>query len=705
MRNIVSGFLGIALGAALGVQAATLPVQDGFETYVDGTKLNTLGGTGWGASSDEVIIKTVTNVADPVLGTNAVFVPAWMAATNLVTAADLSNVWVDVTADASMGMDPGVVKADAVDAAMTVQLFLDTNGFPVVWNPSSNAWLVCSQDVWQTSASAFNTSRWVRLSLCQNYSNKTASLFMNQHLMLTGLRFIDTNQTAYARFMAVSGYSVTSYLDQVSMNYSPPASLTADVDDDGMADAQEIQLYGNIGTWRRLVLTAAALASGGPSATGGTVTLSTNSIVPGSNVTCSLAADIAYAVAAIQTNGITAVSVSGEARTASRTISNIWADTAVTGVFAYTARRYVPGDYATLQAAVAASLAGDTIVAAAGDYSNPLTLDRSLTLVGTNVTLLGALTLNGGVTGTLSGCQGLVVSGGVTVATGGLLVLSNGVIDLGTLTVQSGATVQVVNATSLTVNGVLYSGDHTFAYGWESALIPQTPPYADAFDTYSTGDRLDHLGYVGWTASSASVTVQTSRVQSGQAVVVPVMDSLSSTMTASASTNVWIDFYFQDDNRIAVESLQSDALDTNLAVQAFIGTNGYVTVYNPDLGGWDVCSTDAVGVAVAQALPTQTWARLTFNVNYARGRAAVFVDGRLLRQDLRFINAALTNSGSFTVQGGYMGPTYLDTYRVLTNASGIVSGDSDGDLLSDAWEIDKYRSIFLSPIGTEYLIR
>ena len=683
--------------------AVTVPVQEGFEGYADGTMLSALSNQGWGASADTAVIRTVTNVADAVRGTNAVFIPGGVTVTNSISSVSQTNVWVEMVLHPSMGMSPDLVGPEAVDPGMTVQAFLDTNGCPVVWSPSGSTWLVSTQDYWHTSVSTFNTSQWERLTFCQNYSNKTSAVFLNGHLMLAALPFIDTSRTSYGRLEADGGASVTSYLDEVSAAYIPPADLTADLDHDSMPDVQEIQLYGNVTTWRELAITSAAVANGGPSATGGAVTLSTNQVLPGGQVSCTLTAAIAYAVSSLKTNGVVAASYSGLPRTASYTLANIWSDITVTGVFAYTARRYVPGDYATLQAAVTAAYQGETIVVSAGFYTNDVALGGGVTLTGTNVTILGALTIGAGATGTLAGCSGLVVTGGVTVA-GGCLVVSNGTVNIASLTIQSGGTVQVVNASAFVVNGVTYTGSRTFVTGWEVTLVPQTPPYADTFERYGVGAKLNQQGYAGWVASSDGVVVETGEAQSGQAVVVPPGDTITSTMTASPSTNVWVEFYYKDAIRIPIEDILTNDVDASMAVQAFINTNGYVTVFNPELSRWDVCSNDARGTAVAPLAAT-AWPRVTFNQNYLRGRTAVFLNGRLLRQELRFINTNLVNSGRVEVDSGTDGSTYLDTFSVRISSVGIVSDDADHDGWPDALEIDMFGNTSQSLSGSVYLLR
>lgn len=783
--------------------AATFPVgPEGFESYADGTTLNSLSNQGWGASSDEVVIRTVTNVADLVRGTNALAIPMGLIASNAVSSLAASNVWVDVYAHNSRCMAADGPGSANVDTNMTVELFLDTNGFPVVWNPASNLWLVCTQDYQNTSILNF-TSEWERVTLCQNYSNKTVTLFLNEHLLFTGLPFINTNQTFHERLQAEGGVAVTSYLDQISMNYTPPANWTTDLDNDGMTEAQELQLYGNTTTrsWRAITvtntgfgtvttngfgsgvvtnggsfdvkpgatntfwlaasngyyvadaktngstvgsilsgqytsnalctwtnilpdglsngtfeavfavkphLTVATLATGGgPSPTGGIATLSASEMFPvNDQVICALTADVAYAAASVRTNGVLATTFGGQSRTASYTISNITADMTVTGVFAYTGVRYVPGDYPTLQAAVSAALTNDTIIVGANVYTNDVTLDKSLTLIATNVTLDGALTVTTGTTGTLSGCQGLVVTGGVTVANGGLLMVNGGSNNVGTLTIQSGGTVQVVNATAFIANGTTYNGTFTFVYGWDVGLVKQALPFFDTFEAYPIGAQINNQGNFGWSASSAGVVVQTNQVQSGRAVEVPAQAVFSGTMATTASSNIWVEFYCQDTNRVPFETATTNQVDPGMAVEAFITTNGYVAVFNPDLGGgqWDLCTNDARGVSVSN-LANDAWVRITINQNYARGRAAVFLNGRLLRQELRFINTTLVNSGKFEVDAGYGGPNYVDTYSVRTNWVGIVSADADNDAWPDAREIDLYGNTRMVPMGSVYTIR
>jgi hypothetical protein len=201
------------------------------------------------------------------------------------------------------------------------------------------------------------------------------------------------------------------------------------------------------------------------------------------------------------------------------------------------------------------------------------------------------------------------------------------------------------------------------------------------------------------------VVIQNTVAQSNQAVEIPARAYLASAMTTTPASNVWVELYYQDTNRIPDSMVLPGIVNTNVAVMAFINTNGYVTVFEPVSNQWDVCSNDARGVSVS-SLANDAWVRITVNENYTRGKAAVFLNGRLLRENLRFINTNLVNSGRFEVRGGSAGPTYLDTYSVRTNWVGVVSDDRDNDAWPDAMEIDLYGNTSKDPgVGSVYVIR
>jgi hypothetical protein len=180
-------------------------------------------------------------------------------------------------------------------------------------------------------------------------------------------------------------------------------------------------------------------------------------------------------------------------------------------------------------------------------------------------------------------------------------------------------------------------------------------------------------------------------------------------VAATPASNAWIECYYLDTARMTYDQLATLDVDVNTTVSLFVMTNGYVTVYNRDLGGqdvggWEVCTNDLAGVELRVA--DGAFARITVNRNLARGRAAVFVNGRLIKQELRFVTASPVGSFRVELDAGLSVSTYFDTYSVRTSYVGIVSTDADNDTWPDAYEIDRNGNTQQSPgVGTVYSIR
>ena len=133
----------------------------------------------------------------------------------------------------------------------------------------------------------------------------------------------------------------------------------------------------------------------------------------------------------------------------------------------------------------------------------------------------------------------------------------------------------------------------------------------------------------------------------------------------------------------------------------------YLTVYNPESGAggaFNVLSNDIFGKPVA-ALSTSDWPRIAVNVNYMTRRAAVLLNGRVLIQQLRFINTNQANCARFECDAGMTGPTYLDDVNVWTNGDSVTSLDGDGDGFSDAVEINQCVDVLMWPRGSVFKIR
>jgi hypothetical protein len=694
----------LAVAFAGAGRAATVPPwSESFETNPVNSVIGSFAG--WFASDADVVVQTNV-VWSEALGTNAVIVPPGRVVSNLVTSAVSTNVWFEFFLTNSGAMAADSLGADAVDSNMTVELFVETNGYPVVWHPASNAWLVCSNDYWNTRVIDFNTNAWMQFTVCSDYGNKRSAVFLNQHLLLQQVRFIDTNRDKSGRFELDTGSSLTQYFDQVSALYTP-SNMPVDLDNDGMADADEIQLYGSVGVRHRPVITVVQPAHGSIAPS------NSFEVMPGGSTSFTFHADAAYVVEKVYTNGQSVVAFMGQnTRVASWAWNSIFtnglSDGTVSALVSYVATRYVPQDgYATIQDAMTAAAPGETVIVSNGTYTGNVALSNGVALVGTNVVVSGNLSVAAGTTATVWNSSGLVVSNGTTTVNG-MLVVSNGTVDLGTLVFGDGASVRVVGATSLTANGIVMTGTFTLDASWQQTLVRQTPPFADDFERYPVGQAMSGAGLFGWsTPVGSGVQVQTNHVKEGpglKAVEIPAEAVLSNALLAAASSNVWMEWNYREAGRIDEGQYVLSESDSNLAALVFINTNGYVALFDPEATGFRVLSNDVWGHSVTN-LTTSDWPRLAVNLNYRTRKAAVMLDGRLLAQQVRFINTNQANCARMEWDAGTAGNTYLDDVKVWTNATSVTSLDGDGDGISDAVEIDHSGDVFTWPRGSVFKIR
>ncbi|MDB5432933.1 MAG: type secretion C-terminal target domain, partial [Caulobacter sp.] len=150
------------------------------------------------------------------------------------------------------------------------------------------------------------------------------------------------------------------------------------------------------------------------------------------------------------------------------------------------------GGYATLQAAVDAALAGDTIVVAAGDYTGNVTINKSLTIEGTNhgidgagargaeSRIIGAITVTAGVT--LDGVEIVNTSAnatdfyGVRVQTGADVTVENSVffsVGPNATGTDRGIYLDTSATGHVTITGNLFTGDQTTDFAnanWRSGI-------------------------------------------------------------------------------------------------------------------------------------------------------------------------------------------------------------------------------------------
>ncbi len=225
-------------------------------------------------------------------------------------------------------------------------------------------------------------------------------------------------------------------------------------------------------------------------------------------------------------------------------------------------------------------------------------------------------------------------------------------------------------------------------------------PLADTFEAYTAGKPLRELGYYGWGASHADVTVQAGTVYAGsRAAAIPFgMRATSNTVQAASVPVVWTDLRLKP----VLGALPVAAASDKTTVRVAFTTNGYVAVESA--AGWDTCVTALDGTAVP-ALAGQ-WTRISVALDYGREWAAVFQDGKLLRERLPFIGANATTYRFVKIANDDgAGTTYLDNLLVDATYPVDLTDDSDGDGRADAWEVHGFGATAGWPNGTMFIVR
>jgi hypothetical protein len=673
-------------------------LDEKFGGYQVGTNLSAFSAAGWYASDNTVIITNNIGTND----SNSVYLPPLTVVSNAINqAGGAGRIWSEFSLCETYGLDP--YTAPDVVSNSTVAVALSTGGYIMVYNPVSTNWMLCTNDVLGSNVQVTAIGSWPTVSVCVDYGRSNAAVFLNDQLLKQAVPLISNLQT-YGKFTYQAGSTSNSFLDNVSVSNAVPVSLLGDIDDDGRLDAQEIDQFGSISVTGRISVVASVTnSSGGTVSPSGSVSgIKYNGTT---NFFCS--AQVGYVLDHVWTNDVLASSYDHTVKSD----TFVWSGITVAGgtfkVGFYPVGIYVPGDFGTLAEALAVAQAGDKIVVSNGTHATSVTLSNGVSLVGTNMTgtstnlvIQGALAVAAGSTGTVQGVNGFTVTGTVTVALGSRLVLTNITeTTINALSIEAGGSLQVYNGT-LMVDGVTLSGSFTLDEHWGGAIRASTLNVSDSFDTYAAGDFISHLGWYGWGASSDGAIVQGSVATQGpNAALIPERVTISNTISATGAGEhkVWTDFWWRE----ASHAELVPTYNPDLAVELYVGTNNYVSVYNN--GAWDVCSNDYWGATNSVSTwRTDEWHRVTIFQNFDQTNAAFFLDGRLLRLGVPFINKTVTSYSKFSYAGGD-GNAYLDAIKIWTNAP--TTSDGDGDGIDDATEIHQYGDLATYPRGSVFKIR
>ena len=585
--------------AAGPVQAAsTVPFADSFDSgYANGQVLD--GTNGWAASSNSVV---VTNAMAQSASYSAL-TPIAETLSNQFSASYASNVWVDCWVQEATHVVSSATVMVNTNNALT--LYMDTNNQVVVYDSAAAGWRVCTTDFMNTASAVFSTGVWARLTVNVNFGTKKAAVFLNGHLLVDRLALINTNNLmALSRMSMEGGVRGAAYWDGVwiSTNWPSETYLTYDLDADGIADAQEIQLYG----------------------------------------------------------------------TTTR----------------YVGTRLVPSTaYPAISDALALALAGELVVVSNAAYTESAVVSNGVTLTGTNLT------------GTATNWT---MSGAVEVMSGGSVLISGGQATFANLVIDAGGAVMVSNAT-LTANGWTRTGTFTLDSGWR-IVVPRAISFTESFDGFGAGTMVGVLGQLGLSASAPSVQIQAGSL-SGNGVLCPLAENATNQVSAGLGARLWTDLYVRDTNTVADVSLLP--VNPNQTVKLCVGTNGYVMLYSG--GVWLTCSNDVAGDNV-DGLWSIGWNRISIFQDYGEHKAAVFLNGLLLKQNLPFINTNTNQMHWVDIEAGVRGDTLFDTLSVTNGVpAGLEAGpfsDLDHNGGPDALEIQQYGTLVsFMPSGSVFKIR
>jgi hypothetical protein len=189
-----------------------IPFTDNFESYTNGTPLDT-GTNGWYASSSNVIVTSNSTIA-PIGSIKMAMIPVDSTLSNRFEG--VTNNFIGVQMDLRMVFYDGT-NNPVVDTNVVAMFYVNSNGYFTVHNgPATNPSPTNSLN-WITITNigmGTNNNSWTTISIHENFITKKWSLFMNDTLVTNNLGFINPNLTNFMGFNIYNG-ATTTYLDNV----------------------------------------------------------------------------------------------------------------------------------------------------------------------------------------------------------------------------------------------------------------------------------------------------------------------------------------------------------------------------------------------------------------------------------------------------------------------------------------------------------
>lgn len=393
--------------------------------------------------------------------------------------------------------------------------------------------------------------------------------------------------------------------------------------------------------------------------------------------------------------------------------------------YGYAARiLYVGGSsgyplFATLPDALAVCRRRDTVYVNDGSFAGVLSVTQDVVLTGAALTNLAGISVASGASLTLNqsaNAGSLSVTGSLYVATGSVLACQSSAVNGGVVTVGPAATfsnaalsvsaggvvhISATNAHFISqLDGVDAAGIFDIGDTWPGAAAMPLP-FADDFERYAAGSPVTGLGFAGWGSSGTNASIVTGHdhtlAGAGKSLELQPVSSVSNRIASSAG-RVWTDFYLLA-NRGAVPA---DAPVSASTFSACVDTNGWLVVATSN--SWVTCSNYYDNTA-AVPLSTSALSRVTVFQDLTNHQFSVFVEGKLLREQLPFPSGSGVSVYGRLVVRNLDGTAYVDDLEIKTSLPSNLPGDLDGDGIPDAAEIDRYGMLEARPLGTVFRMR
>jgi hypothetical protein len=226
-----------------------LNFNDDFQGYSIGTRLDRLGPNGWNASTSSVTVVANPDATALNMSTRSAWLPVGSMASNLVVGAGLTNIWTDLLIRGSALMEnPDTIKTNGAEMVM---FYISTNGYLTVLTPSG--WDVCSNDFWHNPAPTISAGEWAQVTWFMDFGKTQVTYFVKGHLVRQGTPFAHSASRYNSLKVDVNG--AATWIDMINIQTNVPTGMIsnwpsgADSDQDGTADAWEIQMYGDVNVY------------------------------------------------------------------------------------------------------------------------------------------------------------------------------------------------------------------------------------------------------------------------------------------------------------------------------------------------------------------------------------------------------------------------------------------------------------------------